>query len=161
MHGRWTYSPNEEAREVGGELSFFFFLLARLAQDFWILFRTFRGVRGRERTLRGVATPTVPQLHPVGLCVQACTSCAEQRCCKIATNHSPVLSTNMSTLLALCSKEWSRVAPIAGGGADHPVWSTSLTATPQGGPLAKRDWQPFPTPPHPHPPVGMRHELKV
>lgn len=61
MHRSWTCSPNEELEEwVGSCTFFFFFLLARLAQDFWILFRTLRGLRGRERALRGVATPTVP-----------------------------------------------------------------------------------------------------
>lgn len=61
MHRSWTCSPNEELEKwVGGCTFFFSCLSARLAQDFWILFRTFRGLRGRERALRGVATPTVP-----------------------------------------------------------------------------------------------------
>lgn len=34
MHGRWTYSPNEEAREVGGELYFFFFFWRALRRTF-------------------------------------------------------------------------------------------------------------------------------
>lgn len=87
MHRRWTCSPNEELEKwVGG--CTFFFLLARFAQDFWILFRTLRGLRGRETALLGLATPTVPRLHPLlCFCVQTCASCTQQRCCKIATNH--------------------------------------------------------------------------
>lgn len=99
MQRRPTCSPNEKLEKwVGGCTFFFFFLLARLAQDSWILFRTFRGLRGRERALLGVATPTVPQLHPLRFCVQACSSCTQERRCKIATNHSRVQSTSTSSL---------------------------------------------------------------
>lgn len=55
MHRSWTCSPNEELGEWVGGCTFFFPLLAGLAEDFWILFRTFRGLRGRERALRGHA----------------------------------------------------------------------------------------------------------
>lgn len=97
MQRRRTCSPNEKLEKWVGSCTFFF-LLARLAQDFWILLRTFRGLRGRERALLGVATPTVPQLHPLRFCVQACSCCTQERCCKIATNHSRAQSTSTSSL---------------------------------------------------------------
>lgn len=52
------------------------------------------------------------------------------------------------------------MAPIAGGGADHPVLSITLTASPREAPLDKGDCQPFFSPPHPHPPVRVRHGIE-
>lgn len=39
----------------------FFCARARAAQNFWILFRTFPGLPGRERALGSAVTPTAPQ----------------------------------------------------------------------------------------------------
>lgn len=65
MHRSWTVVQMKSSRSGWGGCTFFFCLSARLAQDFWILFRTFRGLRGRERALRGVATPTGAPPNPL------------------------------------------------------------------------------------------------
>lgn len=67
MHGRWTYSPNEEAREVGGELYFFFSFGAPCAG----LLDTFQNLprsawAGEDATRRGHAhCPPTPSSGPL------------------------------------------------------------------------------------------------